>query len=33
MNFKKRFMAKLANNISELDDVAKLCLQNRKPAK
>lgn len=32
MNFKKRFMAKLANNISELDDVAKLRLQNRKPA-
>ena len=25
MNFKERFMSKLANSISELDDVAKLC--------
>ena len=25
MNFKERFMAKLNNNIAELDDVAKIC--------
>ena len=25
MNFKERFIAKLNNNIAELDDVAKIC--------
>ena len=33
MNFKERFMSKLANSISELGDVAKLCSGREKKKK